>query len=359
VSFPLHSLTDPVFAKAVQPALPEWAVPFPGGTCGPNLEYDPEFLALQQLALGRPETQFEAAVPADWPAVEKGAVQLLGRSRDLRVAVLWLEARLHLEGLACLPIGFNALASLLENAWFSINPPLDEGDPYARLNVIESLGPGGSFFVSLRNCRVVQHARIGELRLKDFEAITGAAESVHLPYQRDQVEQFLRSPEGCGIELTALLQNTVIAIEHLQAVLAKQVDAILLPSFKAVKSLLGCVMACLPFNGRLPEMDASQAVTVPLDSTHTRVPATGSTQPQSVLFPPVASREQALAAIRQVCTYLESAEPTNPAPLLLNRACQLMDKPFLQLIRQLAPDALSEVARVMGIHPDSLEQHDH
>jgi type VI secretion system protein ImpA len=42
----------------------------PGMPCGPNLEYDPLFLELEQNALGKPEVQYGStvvpAVPPDW-----------------------------------------------------------------------------------------------------------------------------------------------------------------------------------------------------------------------------------------------------------------------------------------------------
>jgi type VI secretion system protein ImpA len=68
----------------------------------------------------------------------------------------------------------------------------------------------------------------------------------------------------------------------------------------------------------------------------------------------VESREDALKAIALVCSYLERHEPTNPAQLLLRRAERLIDKNFLQLVRDLAPDAINEVARIMGVDPDSI-----
>ena len=36
-----------------------------------------------------------------------------------------------------------------------------------------------------------------------------------------------------------------------------------------------------------------------------------------------------------ICAYLERSEPTNPAQLLLRRAERLIDKSFLQLVRDL------------------------
>jgi type VI secretion system protein ImpA len=69
------------------------------------------------------------------------------------------------------------------------------------------------------------------------------------------------------------------------------------------------------------------------------------------------SRAEALRAIEMVCDYLERAEPTNPAQLLLRRAGRLLNHNFLQLMKELAPDALSEVARIMGVDPSTIEVH--
>ena len=64
------------------------------------------------------------------------------------------------------------------------------------------------------------------------------------------------------------------------------------------------------------------------------------------------SRADALRAIEMVCDYLERAEPTSPAQLLLRRASKLVDKNFLELVREFAPEAFGEVAKVMGVSAD-------
>ena len=66
------------------------------------------------------------------------------------------------------------------------------------------------------------------------------------------------------------------------------------------------------------------------------------------------NREDAVKAIDLVCQYLERTEPTSPAQLLLRRAQRLIDKNFLELVKELAPEALNEVAKIMGVDPDSV-----
>lgn len=354
-------LTPPTGVVAPQHSPPAWANPFPQGDCGPNLEYDNAFLELQQAAVGKPETQFEPATPPDWNTVETGALALLEKSRDLRLVLLWIESQLNLLGLSRLPHSFEAFALLLETAWPTVNPPLDEGDPYARLNVVESLGFGGSFFQSLRNCVVVRNPRIGELRLKDFEALTGNSSGTELPVVRDQVEQFFRSPEGMASQLRNTVQGSVAGRKRILNALGAHVEHDRLPQLQELKSLLEHLLVFLPEPSMeqtpgLPPPSSLRESTSMIDQAAF---APSITQPLAGLAQSgISSRAQALAAIDQVCSYLEQAEPTNPAQLLLKRARRLIDKNFMQLMKDLAPEALAEVAKIMGVNPDSLEQED-
>jgi type VI secretion system protein ImpA len=68
----------------------------------------------------------------------------------------------------------------------------------------------------------------------------------------------------------------------------------------------------------------------------------------------VETRQDAIRAIEMVCAYLERSEPTNPAQFLLRRAARVIDKNFLQLVQELAPDAVRDVARIMGVDPGTI-----
>ena len=358
MSFSFESPPSILASASETATLPAWASPFDLGECGLNLEYDSAFLDLQKAALGKPETQFEPDTPPDWNAVETDALSLLQQSRDLRLVLLWVQSQLHLRGFSSLPQGLHCMGSLLEQAWPTLNPPLDDGDPYARLNAVEAIGYGGSFFQSLRNCVVLRNSRIGELRLKDFEALTGNAPGVELHVVRDQVEQFLRSPEGQPDTLRVLVTQGLAGLKRIHLALAAHVEPERIPHLSEVQALLGYLLACLPSS----QMEPSQKPVPPSDlsnqvSLGAASPGVGAQQLTNAL-PGIQSREQALAAIDQVCIYLERAEPTNPAQLLLKRARRLIDKNFMQLMKDLAPEALAEVAKIMGVNPDSLEQED-
>jgi type VI secretion system protein ImpA len=60
------------------------------------------------------------------------------------------------------------------------------------------------------------------------------------------------------------------------------------------------------------------------------------------------SREDALRALDRVCDFLNRNEPTNPAPLRIRRAQRIMTMPFMDIIRELAPDATGQVETITG-----------
>ena len=64
----------------------------------------------------------------------------------------------------------------------------------------------------------------------------------------------------------------------------------------------------------------------------------------------IGSRADASRALDAVCAYLERHEPANPAPLLIRRAQRLMAMGFLDIMRDIAPEALGTVEQIAGTH---------
>lgn len=93
----------------------------PAAPSGPNLEYDPAFLELEEALAGKPEVQYgdtvTAAVPPEWKLVRKHSLELLGRSRDLRLAVPLARALLALHGMPGFADGAELVERLLAERW--------------------------------------------------------------------------------------------------------------------------------------------------------------------------------------------------------------------------------------------------
>ncbi|MPM81755.1 hypothetical protein SDC9_128812 [bioreactor metagenome] len=58
-----------------------------------------------------------------------------------------------------------------------------------------------------------------------------------------------------------------------------------------------------------------------------------------------------MAQLEAVCRYLERSEPTNPAQLMIRRAMTLMEMNFMDILKHLAPEGLTQASFVTGIDP--------
>jgi type VI secretion system protein ImpA len=65
----------------------------------------------------------------------------------------------------------------------------------------------------------------------------------------------------------------------------------------------------------------------------------------------IQSRQDAVQMLDRVIRYLEQAEPGNPAPLLIDRAKKLIGVSFLEIMANLAPNAMDTIETVTGKRP--------
>jgi type VI secretion system protein ImpA len=320
--------------------------------CGPDLEYDNAFLELTQAAQGKPESQFEAAVPADWRDVRRRCEKLFDVSRDLRVALLWMRAQLRLEGVASLAPSLRLLTGLMSGFWDTLHPQPDpdDGDLYARANVLALLVDADALLADLREANLVSLRGVGEVKVRAVDIALGniSARDDENSWSRPQVEQLFADAVAQGASLPADIDGAQSELAALAALLGERMDHAQAPDLKPLRQTLTAIA------GLLPQADTSTEAGAATEAGADPSAAAGGGQ---ALSGRINSRAEALRAIEMVCEYLERAEPTNPAQLLLRRAARLLGHNFLQLMKELAPDALSEVARIMGVDPSTVDTH--
>ena len=320
--------------------------------CGPDLEYDAAFLALNQAAAGKPETQWAAGEPPDWREVRTQAEALFERSRDLRVAVLWVRAVVNLDGFAALPQGLRLLHGLLEGFWDALHPLPDDGDAYARMNALAVLPLAEGLIGDLRQAVLFQQRGVGELRVRGIELTLGLlpARSDETVIARPQLDQMLadalRAEPGLRDQVKSALDRT----KAMTSFLNERVGIENAVDLKPLHSLLYALSGVLP-----AAPAAEEAADATAEGETGQDGSAGAATLRKGLSGSVNSREEAIRAIDMVCDYLERAEPTSPAPLLLRRAQRLITRNFLQLMKELAPDSLNEVAKLMGVDPDTVQ----
>lgn len=348
-------------AMLADPALAAWLTPVSeDDPCGPDLEYDNDFLALTQAATGKAETQFSPAEPPDWPAVRSLAESLNQRSRDLRVARYWLRARLHMDGLVALAPGLRLFEQMMLTWWDELHPRLDDGDAFARLNVLAEFGSADTMLGAVRQSLVLSDRSIGQISVREVEIALGrlSPRDDESPPSRDQIESMLRDAAEGHAEIATQADSALAALDALDECLTTRVGFGERPDYAALRDMLMAVKAVSP----CADVDTDTPLAGFEDDSASSsadddepAPRRNRSRAGAGGLGSVESRDDAVRAIGLICSYLERTEPSNPAANLLRRAQRLIDRNFLQLVREFAPEAVGEVARVLGMDPDSTD----
>jgi type VI secretion system protein ImpA len=324
---------------------------------GPDLEYDPDFIALETAARGKPEQQYGATViPAeepDWDDVYNRAEALLGRTKDLRVAVLLARAatrRHNSEGLAA---GLRLVHEMLTRYWDSVHPDLDHddhGDPTMRLNALAPLADNDTFLRDVRHAYVVSTPQHGRVSFRDVLVATG-----RLPGGGDgvpgqaEIDGIVRAAASSD---PASVQAALDALESIEALQAFLSDKGILTQAPELTALDGMLKAVAPVcrNALGVSSDAAGGLATAEQASTARQSAGGMQSNGQI-----ASRDDAIRALESVCRFIEQAEPSNPAPLFIRRAQRLMSRSFMEIIQDLAPESLAQIEKLAGVESKSAE----
>lgn len=317
--------------------------------CGEDLEYDAAFSALEVAARFKPEQQFgDSVIPAvepDWRSVAEQALDLLRRTKDLRVAILLLRACTRLQGLAGFSLGLQLLTSLLETYWDSVHPQLDpddDNDPTMRLNAIAPLVDPEMALRDLHDARVGTARTLGVILVRDIEQAFGrlSPKDGQSGYTTAQIEgaiSEMRASDPHALDAGAGLRDQ---IDQLKTLLDHRVGGgqqLDLKSLRDIATLLRqtCSSATVE-----PEVGAEGQGASGSGSEASGPAGGGSGQ--------VRSRQDAISTLDRVIAYLEQTEPGNPAPLLIKRAQRLIGVSFLEIMSDLAPEALGSIENITG-----------
>jgi type VI secretion system protein ImpA len=324
---------------------------------GEDLEYDPAFTALESAAQGKPEQQFgDTVIPAvepEWRAVAEQAQALLGRAKDVRTAVLVLRAGTRMQGVAGFSMGLQLLAGLLDRYWDGIHPKLDaddDNDPTMRLNALAPLTDEGMVLRDLYEAGVGNARGVGPIRVRDIAIAHNALAAVGTDnsYSQAQIQGGLEAIHADAPQVLQILSGLPAQVARLQALLNERTgrgDAIDLGPLRAVANVLG--KACAGVIGAATAADDAAATAHAADGDTAGDPAAPA-RSSSAARGEIQSRQDALQMLDRVIRYLEHVEPGNPAPLLIARAKKLIGVSFLQIMADLAPNAIDTIETVTG-----------
>lgn len=114
--------------------------------CGEDLEYDADFLRLERDSRGQPERSMGDSIlpaePPEWRSIQQQSLDLLQRSKDLRITHFLMQSSLALEGLPGMARVLTLISELLKQYWAELHPRLDaddDNDPTVRINALAGL----------------------------------------------------------------------------------------------------------------------------------------------------------------------------------------------------------------------------
>jgi type VI secretion system protein ImpA len=322
---------------------------------GDDLEYDPAFTALEASAQPKAEQQFgDTVIPAvepEWRSLIGNATDLLQRSKDVRVAVLAMRAATRTQGISGFSLGLTLLLELLERFWDTIHPQLDatdNNDPTMRLNALAPLADGNSGSMVLRDlydCVIGTSRTVGAIRVRDIAIASNklAATSSDAGYTMGQIEgalQDIRADQPDALEAAA---GTAALVQKLEALLEAKTgrgEPIDLKPLRNITHLLR--QKCSTASGTAQDNE------LPADESANAV---GVARQGGGVRGEISTRQDAMQMLDKVILFLERTEPGNPAPLLIQRAKRLVGVSFMDIMNDLAPDALGSIQNITGKPP--------
>jgi type VI secretion system protein ImpA len=334
--------------------------------CGDDLEYDLQFGEMERAAVGKPEQQFgDTIVPAedpDWRDLQRACVKLLDRTKDIRVVVYLTRAVLNVDGF----LGFRDCLTLLrryvEQYWDTVHPQLDpddDNDPTLRVNTLAQLCDGETTLALVRKTPLVRSRAVGVFSLFDIEVATGEIK-VAGEAERPEMSTIEAAFLDCDVDQ---LQATATAVREaidnvntLETSLTEKVGVANATSFEPLVRVLKQADRALESQlDRRGVSGTSGAAGATDGESGGEGGASAVTAGSQRLTGEIASREDVLRALDKICEYYDRYEPSSPLPLLLKRAKRLATKSFLEIIRDLTPDAFSQAESLGGSTDESGE----
>lgn len=329
----------------------------PDSPCGDDLEYDPVFAEMERAAQGKPEQQFGdkiiPAEPPNWKEVQSKALELLGRTKDLRVLMHLTRSVLNTGRLQDLGACMTLLRQLIEQRWEQVHPRLDPDDgldPTLRVNLLASLCDSETTLRDLKKVPLVVSKTLGKFNLRDLAVAKG-----DVPAAPDQPSPpTLALIDGAFMECdleelkadAKAVRESAANVVAVEAQVTQRVGAGRSTSLAAVVDVLKSAQAVL---------DAQLVRRGVVETPPTAEGATAAGNGQAPPAPPpvdeIRSRDDVVRVLEKLCEYYSRNEPSSPIPLLLQRAKRLTSLSFMEIIQDIAPDAVAQAKSIGGKEP--------
>jgi type VI secretion system protein ImpA len=285
--------------------------------------------------------------PPDWEQIREEALAALRTSKDLRLLAHLGAASLRLEGIPAFVETLSVASSWLQSYWSQVYPLVDE-DAIFRQNALNCFSDPVAVIDGLRRAPLVSHRQHGRFSVRDLDIVAGQTTPVGDEARPDEA-QINAAFAGTPIEelrsLQSALDGAMTAIGAIDGAMRDAAGSELAPSFEGLstqfKKMVAAVrtqVAAHPDGGGAEPGQDGQGD----ESQGSSVIAVGS----------IKSRQDAIRALDAAAEFFRRNEPSSPIPLFLERAKRLVSKDFLEVLADIAPDALPQAKAAGGVRDE-------
>jgi len=288
------------------------------------------------------------AEPPEWRSIQQQSLDLLQRSKDLRITHFLLQSALALQGIAGLADALTLINALLREYWADLHPRLDaddDNDPTVRINALSGV-TGDANIRLLREAILTRSRTFGPVSLRAALNASGlqpfpgenlGAEQLNGAFLDSDAEQLQATRDALNAARTAC--------EAIEQYVSDQVGSAQGVDLGPLKQLLKQALQIL--NQYAPHSGAASEPEVVSDDNAPSVEyaaAPVAARPSG----DIASRDEVLRSLDKILAYYTRHEPSSPLPVLLNRAKNLVHADFAAIVRNLIPDGMSQFENLRG-----------
>jgi type VI secretion system protein ImpA len=323
--------------------------------CGESLE-DTELLSSfdtfrlfgQARPLDAPAEPTEKRIPKppsspEWVEIRDKAFEALAKSKDLRLLATLGTALLRTDGMPAFSETLNVASQWLEMYWTQTYPLVDE-DAILRLNALNCFADPMAVVDAVRRLPLVSSRQHGTFSLRDIDIVTRQLAPIDGDTQADDNQLNAAFASMPIDQLTQLQGSVVAAVASLHKIDATMRDAAgseSTPNFSPLEAQLARMNQVLRAQLALRPEGTSEPGADPV----AEVEAGGGVSAPGV----VKSRQDAIRALDAVAEFFKRTEPSSPIPLFLARAKRLVSKDFLEVLADIAPEAVAQARAAGGL----------
>jgi len=295
----------------------------------------------------KPKEPRKSDRPPNWAEIRDESLTALKASKDLRLLAYLAVASLRIEGIPAFSQALGIAAH-----WLAVFPtqvfPLVDEDALFRQNALNCFADPVAAIDGLRRAPIVSHRQIGRFSIRDVDLVSGdvqpAADDVkpdgkqiEAAFDATPLDELKALQESVTSASTAIKSIDTAMREANGAGFAPSFDA-LSTQFKKMTAFVGARVAAHPANASAASPDGAAA--------------TGEAGSMVMAVGAIKSRQDAIRALDAAAEFFRRNEPSSPIPLFLERAKRLVSKDFLEVLADVAPDALPQARSAGGLRDE-------